>query len=166
MNSKKSIIVAVVAVILLAGGAFAYVNSQDKQADKSATVTSTADNPKTAETTKEPTADHDEADHGNYVTLAEYNADPSKHADAKKVYFFHASWCSICQGIDKEINADHSSVPSGVTLIKTDFDKETDLRKKYGVTTQYTFVQVDSTGNETAQWTATSLSDVIEGIKS
>ena len=34
---------------------------------------------------------------GSYVTLADYDKDPSKYADSKKVYFFHASWCPICR---------------------------------------------------------------------
>ena len=103
--------------------------------------------------------------HGSYVTLDDYNKDPSKYADSKKVYFFHASWCPVCQSIDKEIVADTSKIPAGVTLIKTDFDSSKDLRQKYGVTAQYTFVQVDNNGNETAQWSATSLQKAIDGIK-
>lgn len=109
---------------------------------------------------------NDSAAPGSYVSLADYNADPVKYAKSKKIYFFHASWCPVCQAIDKEINVDLSKIPSGVTVIKTDFDDSTELRKKYGVTYQYTFVQVDSEGNEVAQWTASSLDDVIAGIKS
>jgi hypothetical protein len=58
-----------------------------------------------------------------------------------------------------------SKIPAGVTIIKTDFDSSTDLRQKYGVTTQYTFVQVDSNGNEIAQWSATNTDKAIAGIK-
>lgn len=121
------------------------------------------------ETTKEGEAMEKEAvmsKHGSYVTLADYNSDPSKYSDSKKVYFFHASWCPICQKIDKEITADTTKVPAGVTIIKTDFDSSTELRKKYGVNTQYTLVQVDASGNETAQWSATSTQKAFDGIKS
>lgn len=103
--------------------------------------------------------------HGNYVSLADYTADTGKYADSKKVYFFHASWCPICKSIDQEASSDMSKLPAGVTLIKTDFDNATDLRKQYGVTTQYTFVQVDGTGAQVAKWSATSLSDAIAGMK-
>ena len=102
---------------------------------------------------------------GNYITLADYNANSGKFAADKKVYFFHASWCPICQGVDREINADMSKIPSGVTLIKTDFDSQTDLRQKYGVTVQYTFVQVDQDGNSTNKFSATSFDKVVAGIK-
>lgn len=103
---------------------------------------------------------------GAYVTLADYNANPANYADSKKIYFFHASWCPICQGIDKEIVADPSKIPAGVTIIKTDYDTSTALRQKYGVTYQYSFVQVDSSGNKTDQWSATSLTGALAGIKS
>jgi len=185
MNKKSSIIVAViVGALLIGGGALAYNNSQNnKEADKMAMQKK--DSEKKAmeasamakdDAMKKDVAMVKDGDtmknadamvkSGSYVTLADYNANTAKYADSKKVYFFHASWCPICQGIDKEISADMSKIPAGVTLIKTDFDSSTQLRQKYGVTTQYTFVQVDNSGNKTAQWSATSLDKVIAGIKS
>jgi len=182
MNKKALVIVAViVGLFLVGGGVMAYNNNQNnkEEQEKMAMEKKTEDEAmmkkeEAAAMEKDKMAkegDSMEKDaamskHGSYVTLADYNNDPSKYADSKKVYFFHASWCPICQGIDEEINADMSKIPAGVTLIKTDFDNSTDLRQKYGVTTQYTFVQVDSNGNETAQWSATSLDKAIDGIES
>lgn len=175
MNKKLIVtVVALVGLALVGGGVLAYTNNQNdkKDQDKMAMEKKNEDammKDKSGDAmAKEDAMVKDDAmsGHGNYVTLADYNADPSKYADTKKVYFFHASWCPICQGIEKEINADMSKIPKGITLIKTDFDKETALRQKYGVTTQYSFVQVDSSGNETAQWSATSLADAVAGIKS
>ena len=82
-----------------------------------------------------------------------------------KVLFFHASWCSICKGIEDEINADLSRLPSGSTFIKVDYDSETDLRQQHGVTTQYTFVQIDNDGKQIAKWSATNLDKAIAGIQ-
>lgn len=101
-----------------------------------------------------------------FVTLADYESAKSDYTDNTKVYFFHASWCSICKGIESEIEADPSRIPSGTTLIKTDYDSELSLRQKYGVTTQYTFVQVDNSGNQIAKWSATSLDKALAGIQS
>jgi hypothetical protein len=36
--------------------------------------------------------------------------------------------------------------------LKTDYDSNIDLRKKYGVTSQHTFVQIDSSGNLIKKW--------------
>lgn len=171
----------VIGVFLLGGGVFAYANSQNdkKEQEKMAMEKKSEDGAmmkkdevvameqeKMAQEGESMEKDAAMSKHGSYVVLADYNKDPSKYVDSKKVYFFHASWCPICQGIDKEINADMSKIPAGVTVIKTDFDSSTDLRQKYGVTTQYTFVQIDGSGNETAQWSATSLQKAIDGIKS
>ncbi|MGB4967648.1 MAG: thioredoxin family protein [Candidatus Saccharimonadales bacterium] len=173
MNKKALVIVAiVVGLLLVGGGVFAYSNNQsdkkeqEKMAMEKKKEAAAMEMDKMAKEGDAMVKDDAMSKQGSYVTLVDYNKDPSKYADSKKVYFFHASWCPICKGIDEEISADMSKIPAGVTLIKTDFDNSTDLRQKYGVTTQYTFVQVDSNGNETAQWSATSLQKAIDGIES
>ncbi len=64
--------------------------------------------------------------------------------------FFHAPWCPSCRQIESEIN--ENGVPDGVTIIKVDYDSHQDLRQKYGVTIQTTFVRVDSSGNEVSKF--------------
>lgn len=66
------------------------------------------------------------------------------------VLFFHAAWCPSCRAADSAISAE--TIPSNLTIFKTDFDSETELRKKYGVVTQHTFVQIDADGNEINKW--------------
>lgn len=88
---------------------------------------------------------------GAYLTKAEYQSQMAARAGTKVVYFFHASWCPTCRATEKSIEAD--GVPAGLTLVKVDFDTETDLRKQYGITQQHTFVQVDPDGGELAKWT-------------
>jgi len=181
MNKNIMVVIAIIAgVLLIGGGTLAYTNNQndkkeiervaiEKQAmEKEAMVKEDAMKKDETMVKEDDTMTKDDtmSKSGAYVTLADFNTNQSKYADSKKVYFFHASWCPICRGIDEDISADLSKIPSGVTLIKTDFDTSTELRQKYGVTTQYTFVQVDDNGNETAQWSATSLEKAIAGIKS
>jgi hypothetical protein len=48
------------------------------------------------------------------------------------------------------------SIPAGITILKTDYDSETELKKKYGVTTQHTLVQVDKDGNLIKKWSGSS----------
>ena len=38
---------------------------------------------------------------------------------------------------------------------------EMELKQKYGITTQHTFVQVDADGNEVAKWTGSLTADEI-----
>jgi len=101
-----------------------------------------------------------------FITLASFDANQDSYSDNSKVLFFHASWCSICVGIENEINTDPSRIPSGTTMIKTDYDSETALRQKYGVNNQYTFVQIDNDGNQIAKWSATSLDKALAEVQS
>ena len=77
-----------------------------------------------------------------------YSSDLLKNAETGNVVlFFNASWCPTCQSTVKDINENISKIPSNLTILSTDYDKETSLRQKYGVTTQHTFVKVDKDGN-------------------
>ena len=87
---------------------------------------------------------------GSYEAYA-----PEKLARAEAgdvVLFFHASWCPSCRTLDTDINAHLSDIPDAVTILKTDYDTQTELKKKYGVTYQHTMVQVDKDGNLIKKW--------------
>ncbi len=68
------------------------------------------------------------------------------YADTKVVYFFHASWCPDCKAADTALTSNPGAIPAKVTIVKVDYDTQTALKQKYGVTMQHTYVQVDSTG--------------------
>lgn len=72
--------------------------------------------------------------------------DEQKVTDTKgtRVLFFYAPWCPQCRSIEKGINAE--SLPDGVAFFKVDYDSRQDLRKKYGVTLQTTFIVLDDRG--------------------
>lgn len=72
------------------------------------------------------------------------------------VLFFHASWCPSCRMLSGNITKNLASIPDGVTILKTDYDKETELKKKYGVTSQHTLVQVDKDGTMIKKWSGGS----------
>ncbi len=63
----------------------------------------------------------------------------------EKVLFFHAPWCTQCRQLEQSILSE--GVPDGTTIIKVDFDSETELRQQYGVTLQTTVVHVDDDGD-------------------
>ena len=88
---------------------------------------------------------------GAYLTKAEYQDQMAAREGTAVVYFFHASWCPDCRAIEEAIDED--GVPAGLTVVKVDFDTETDLRREYGVTQQHTFVQVGPDGEQLAKWT-------------
>lgn len=78
---------------------------------------------------------------GAYV---DYSADVVANTKGTKILFFHASWCPQCQKLEADIK--QSGVPSGVTIIKIDYDNSQSLRQQYGVTLQTTMVLIDDNG--------------------
>jgi thiol-disulfide isomerase/thioredoxin len=73
-------------------------------------------------------------------------------AGQKVVLFFSAPWCPFCRAADTTFRSRTENIPAGVTVLKTDYDSETALKTKYGVTYQHTFVQIDSNGNLITKW--------------
>lgn len=87
---------------------------------------------------------------GSYEAYA-----PEKLAMAETgdvVLFFHASWCPSCRGLNADIEKNLSLLPEGVSILKVDYDTETELKKKYGITTQHTLVQVSADGTLLKKW--------------
>lgn len=72
-----------------------------------------------------------------------YNSLIGKQAFA---LFFHAPWCGTCRGMEKDIKENLSTLPAGITILKADFDSSTELKKKYGITSQSLVVIIDKTG--------------------
>jgi len=96
-------------------------------------------------------------------TYTDYNSSLVGATDATVIAFF-ASWCPSCVAADKGITA--GTVPEGLTILKADFDSETELRKQYWVTSQHTFVQVDADGNEIKKWVGgNSVEDIVERVQ-
>jgi len=105
-----------------------------------------------------------ESESGKYVA---YDSSLLKNSeDGKVVIFFHANWCPTCRLQDADILKGIKEISENVTILKADYDKKTELKKKYGVTTQHTFVQVDAEGNLITKWSGgTDLNGIISKLK-
>lgn len=94
---------------------------------------------------------------------------PEKVAWAEKgkvVLFFHASWCPSCKALDADLTSKMNSIPAGLTILDVDYDNSAELKKKYGVTTQHTLVQVDAKGNLINKWSGGgTLESVTQNLK-
>lgn len=105
------------------------------------------------------------AQKGAYV---DYNASQIAAAAASgdAVLFFHAPWCPTCAALNADIESNASEIPDGLTIFKTDFDSELELRKQYGVTYQHTLVQVDASGNMITKWSGgNTLDSVVSKVR-
>lgn len=85
---------------------------------------------------------------GVYRTYEERHITDTAYAST--ILFFHAPWCVECRGFEKAITSE--SLPSGVQILKVDYDSNQALRQKYGVTIQSSFVRVDSSGSVVKRW--------------
>ena len=92
----------------------------------------------------------------------DYSESALKDAKWDIVLFFHANWCPTCIATEKDILK--QGVPDNLSILKANFDTELELRKKYWVTTQTTFVQVDNEWNMIKKWAWGKLADIVKKV--
>lgn len=164
MNKTTGIIIGAIALLLIGG--FVYISTgtaKDGMMNKDTSVSMTKeenvdmmnkDEEMDTMDTEEATDTIDKADAMAKAGLYEAYA-PEKLAralDGDVVLFFHASWCPSCRGLNADIEKNLEAIPGGLSILKTDYDTETELRKKYEITYQHTLVQVDKDGNLIKKW--------------
>ena len=92
-------------------------------------------------------------------------------SSSRRVLFFYASWCPTCRPADVSFTQNIDKIPEDVTLIRVNYSdpdtdqEEKDLAKKYTVTYQHTFVQIDSTGKEITKWNGGQIDELLSNIK-
>ena len=96
-----------------------------------------------------------------------YSPEKLVKADTGKVVlFFRAGWCPTCRALDADIRAHLKDIPGNLTILDVDYDKATDLKKKYGITYQHTLVQVDAKGNQITKWSGSpTLAALVSEVK-
>jgi len=138
MNKNIGIIIGLVSVVAILGGAYVSVNN------------------KGAEGVMEEKDQVMNDESGAMMKVGSYEAyAPEKLARAETgdvILFFHASWCPTCRGLSADIEKNLGATPPEVSILKVDYDTESELKKKYGITYQHTLVQVDKDGNMIKKW--------------
>lgn len=101
---------------------------------------------------------------GSYEAYSPEKVSWAEHG--KVVLFFKASWCPTCKALDSDIKSHLANIPEGTFIFEVDYDNSADLKKKYGVTTQHTLVQVDAKGNMINKWSGgNTLDALVKNIK-
>ena len=94
-----------------------------------------------------------------------------KNKDSRRVLFFFANWCPTCKIADESLKENADRIPKDVEIIKVNYnDSDTDnseeeLARKYGITYQHTFVQIDENGNEVTKWNGGGIDELLSNIK-
>lgn len=147
MNKNQRIITLILGIIIVSFLAiyFKKPQNQERMLNESAT------NEATKETNQEKTTPTQaNAKAGSYEA---YDASKiSRGEDGTVILFFHASWCPSCRALNSDIEKNLGTIPEKISILKTDYDTETELKKKYGVTYQHTLVQVDQNGEMIKKW--------------
>ena len=107
-----------------------------------------------------------ESDSTTCVHYSDYSEERANdYKDNKRVLFFHAGWCPTCKVANTEFEENIDDIPEDVVVLKTDYDTEKELKEKYGITYQHTFVQIDANGNEVAKWNGGGIDKLKSSIK-
>lgn len=149
---NKKILITIGAFVLTVGAASAYLlfsapsatmpQQQTADTEKEMSV-ATSEKPKeSAKTDEEPVKEVATSAPATYISYSEQAFAADK---GNRILFFHAPWCPQCRQLDTEISANITSV-NNATIYKVDYDSNIELRKKYGVTQQTTFVQTNPDG--------------------
>lgn len=99
---------------------------------------------------------------GRYLNYSRGAYNDSKNM--KRVLFFHAPWCPTCKVANEEFMSQQDKIPEDAVLLKTDYDTEQELKSKYGITYQHTFVLVDMDGNEIRKWNGGGIEELVNNI--
>jgi thiol-disulfide isomerase/thioredoxin len=82
-------------------------------------------------------------------------------AEKRVVYFFAANWCPSCNETYRDLKAQAKTAPKDLAVVVVDYDREKDLKTKYGITYQHTFVAIGPMGRKNKVWSGTTkLADI------
>ncbi|HTZ52208.1 MAG TPA: thioredoxin family protein [Spirochaetia bacterium] len=85
-------------------------------------------------------------------------------AKGPTVLFFAADWCPSCQADLKDINANGSRL-GAINVVVVDYDRSSDLKKKYGITVQDSFVQIGAMGEKLAAWNGGGVDGILMNVQ-
>lgn len=92
----------------------------------------------------------------------DYNDTNYKYSlqNGRTILFFYVENCDACNTIDKQLKEEVEELATDVRVLKVNYDKEADLKTKYGILTAATLVLLNSDGNESERWTGGDLDTI------
>lgn len=156
MNSKYLIAGGIVIVIL--AGAYLFIEPTAKTINPDTSGTITND-------TNDSKGQPDNITNEVASRYQEYSPEKAASQSQKVVLFFHASWCPTCKAANQEFLNNPEAIPEDVLVLKTDYDTSKELKRKYDVNYQHTFVQIDSQGNQIQQWNGGDIEELIKRVQ-
>jgi len=81
------------------------------------------------------------------------------------LFFAATNWCQTCSELDKEIIERNKEIPQDITIMKVDYDNDTEMKKTYEVTTQHTLIVLDQNGQEEKRWIGGDFDTLLQQIE-
>ncbi len=183
-SANKNMMWVMAALVLVVVGGLYFANQQSQKAEQAKmeqdkavmkAKEDTASSEKAAmEKDKKMDGGKDEAaqmakSDSRYVVYSKVAFDQA--ADKRRVLYFFANWCPICRPADASIKENASRIPQDLVVIRVNYNdsdtdqEEKDLEKKYGITYQHTFVQIDAKGNPVTKWNGGQIDELLANIK-
>jgi thioredoxin 1 len=164
---KKTLAVAILLVLALVGSVVFFIFQKKDSA------VSTDQEPQEIPTIKQATVVQDDKSAQSYGSYLPYSSQAfaATATFPKRVLFFYANWCPTCKPADESFSQNAQKIPKNVAVIRVNYNDsdtdqaEKDLAKKYAVTYQHTFVQIDQQGNEVAKWNGGKIEELLKNIK-
>ncbi len=151
MNRLIYAIIGLVALGLVGG--FLLANSTDDEDANTAVADQASDTDSRSASQTQPEDEVIEVENAGSSGLVNYSGAALAMSETEdNLLFFHASWCTVCNSVERNLEA--SNIPDNLTIFKIDYDSPEgqELAQQYDIPIQYTMVQVDSEGNEVTQW--------------
>ena len=141
--------------------------SSDKEVDKDeADVAKTEENEATTDENSTENDTETQTTQSNYIDYSEAAVNASLASENHTVLFFHAPWCPTCKAAEKDFLANPDTLRENkINIIKTDFDTQLNLRKKYSVALQHTFILLDEDKNAIKKWGGGNTTMVVIMVK-
>ena len=186
MNNK--IIIGGIVLFVLVGGGLLIVNQNSQQSEQAkmeqekvamvqredpfATKTPEQIAMEKADESKMMEKDTNKMMKSNSSRYVEYSKTVlDQSADKRRVLYFYATWCPSCKAANEDFTANPNKIPEDVVVIRTNYNdpdtdlEEKDLAKKYGITYQHTFVQIDGQGKQITKWNGGDTDELVANIK-
>lgn len=103
-------------------------------------------------------------DRMKYLDYSDQNLKIAEKFGKTALFFAATTWCSSCAALDAEIKKRVLELPSNVTILKVDYDRDLQTKAEYGITMQTTLVLLDGNGKETKRWIGSTFDNLVQNL--
>ncbi len=168
--NKQAMIIGIVALVLVVTGGLYISNQQSQKAGEAKMAQEEAvmvKNDPSAGGGQDKMEKKDSASRYVVYSKSAYDSASGK----RRVLYFYATWCPSCKIANEDFTANPHKIPEDMIVLRVNYNdpdtdqEEKDLAKKYGITYQHTFVQIDTQGKEITKWNGGQTDELITNIK-